>query len=81
MYLMIGNDEYYIECTYEYTPNQAGHWADGVQQEPDEPSVVEIIKVRADFSEGNEMKRMVEIDLPPQAVRDLEQELLEEIES
>jgi hypothetical protein len=78
---MIGSSEYYIECTCEYIPKQAGHWAGGMQMEPDEPSTVEISKVLVDFSEDKEATRLVEIDLPPQVIRDLEQELLEEIES
>jgi hypothetical protein len=81
MYLTIGEDEYYTECTYEYIRGSRGAWDDGVQIEPDISSTVEISKVLVDFSEDKEATRLVEIDLPPQVIRDLEQELLEEIES
>ena len=81
MYLMIGNEEYYIECTYEYIRGSKGAWCDGVQVDPDESSTVEISKVLADFSEDSEAVRLVEVDLPPQVIRDLELEILQEIKA
>ena len=80
MYLMIGNDEYYIECTYEYIRASKGAWCDGVQVDPDEPSSVEITGVHVNFSE-DEIMDLQGIDLPPQVLRDLELEILQEIES
>ena len=76
MYLMIGDSEYYIEFEYEYI---RGYGATELQ--PAEPSTVEISKVKVDFSEESMKRDMVEIDLPPQVIRDLELETLEHIEA
>ena len=81
MYLMIGNDEYYIECTYEYIRGSKGAWCDGVQVDPDEPSSVEISKVMIDFSEATGGQDMAEITLPPPVISELEYEILQEHEA
>ena len=82
MYLMIGNDEYEIDCEYEYQPAIQGSRDEvGQLNEPNESSYVSISKVMVDFSEESEPAReMTEIDLPPQVIRDLELEILQEIE-
>ena len=80
MYLMIGNDEYEINVDYSYIKGTKGAWADGVQVEPDEQSCVEINSVKVDIADEGEVQQLAFTLLPPQVIRDLELEILQEIE-
>ncbi len=79
MYIEIAGIEFYCEVDYEYIRGSKGAWCDGVQVDPDESSTVEITKIMMDY--GEDKQEMVQVDLPPQVVRILENEILEEHEA
>ena len=76
----IMGSEYAIECEYQYYPASPGSTERGTGQklEPDEPAMVEIVRVKMDYSEDDNSK-FVLIYLPPKVIRQLEEEILENV--
>ena len=80
MYIEINGYEYYAECEYEHIRASKGSTNEyGVPMEPDEPSSVEISKVMVNYGTAKESE-WHELPLSEDVLREMEAELLEEIE-